>query len=129
MRTSQIWQREFSIALNTVTMTALATQRYMHKYGTTEEQYANVVVRARRNALNNPSAHLKGAIDIEAVLKSPRISWPYKLFDICPRSAGAAMAEVLQIAAAHNVPVSGLADYGEPERYPRLARRRSRLSA
>ena len=85
---------EQDFALNTVTMTALATQRYMHKYGTTEEQYANVVVRARRNALANPSAHLKGAIDIEAVMASPRISWPYKLFDICPRSAGAAAVVV-----------------------------------
>lgn len=81
---------EQDFALNTVTMTALATQRYMHKYGTTEEQYANVVVRARRNAMNNPSAHLKGLIDIDAVMASKRISWPYKLFDICPRSAGAA---------------------------------------
>ncbi|MBP6019011.1 MAG: thiolase family protein [Burkholderiaceae bacterium] len=81
---------EQDFALNTVTMTALATQRYMHKYGTTEEQYANVVVRARRNAMNNPSAHLKGLIDIDAVMDSPRIAWPYKRFDICPRSAGAA---------------------------------------
>jgi hypothetical protein len=39
-----------------------------------------------------------------------------------PRSAGEAMAEVLRIAAEHNVPISGLAAYGEPERHPRLAR-------
>jgi acetyl-CoA C-acetyltransferase len=97
-----IWDAfyEQDFALNTVTMTALATQRYMHKYGTTEAQYANVVVRARRNALNNPSAHLKGAIDIDAVLNSPRISWPYKLFDICPRSAGAAAVVVTTEALA-----------------------------
>jgi acetyl-CoA C-acetyltransferase len=81
---------EHDFALNTVTMTALATQRYMHKYGTTEEQYARVVVRSRKNALNNPYAHLKGEITVEDVMNSPRISWPYKLFDICPRSAGAA---------------------------------------
>ncbi|PZA20613.1 SIS domain-containing protein, partial [Modestobacter versicolor] len=37
-----------------------------------------------------------------------------------PRSAGAAMAEVLRAAAEHNVPVSGLAAHGEPERHPRL---------
>jgi acetyl-CoA C-acetyltransferase len=87
-----IWDSfyEQDFALNTVTMTAVATQRYMNKYGTTEEQYANVVVRARRNAMNNPNAHLKGEIDIAAVMASPRISWPYKRFDICPRSAGAA---------------------------------------
>ena len=97
-----IWDAfyEQDFALNTVTMTALATQRYMHKYGTTEEQYANVVVRARRNALNNPSAHLKGAIDVAAVMASPRISWPYKLFDICPRSAGAAAVVITTEALA-----------------------------
>ena len=41
---------EQDFALNTVTMTALATQRYMYKYGTTEEQFARVVVRSRKNA-------------------------------------------------------------------------------
>jgi hypothetical protein len=39
-----------------------------------------------------------------------------------PRSAGEAMAEVLRIAADHNVPISALADRGEPEQHPRLAR-------
>jgi acetyl-CoA C-acetyltransferase len=81
---------EHDFALNTVTMTALSTQRYMHQHGTTEEQYARVVVRSRKNALKNPHAHLKGNITIDDVMKSPRISWPYKLFDICPRSTGAA---------------------------------------
>lgn len=87
-----IWDRfyEHDFALNTVTMTALAAQRYMHKYGTTEEQFARVVVRARLHALNNPDAHLKGAIAVADVLTSPRVAWPYKLYDICPRSAGAA---------------------------------------
>ena len=39
-----------------------------------------------------------------------------------PRSAAEAMNELLRTAAAHNVPVSGLAEHGEPERYPRLPR-------
>jgi hypothetical protein len=38
-----------------------------------------------------------------------------------PRSAGDAMAEVLRIATEHNVPISALAAYGEPEQQPRLA--------
>jgi hypothetical protein len=37
-----------------------------------------------------------------------------------PRSAAEALQEVLDTATAHNVPVSGLADQGEPERHPRL---------
>src|ERR1700691_1514252 len=83
---------EQDFALNTVTMTALATQRYMYRYGTTEEQFARVVVRSRKNAIQNPNAHLKGNITVDDVMKSPRMSWPYKLFDICPRSSGAAAA-------------------------------------
>ncbi|NYJ04604.1 SIS domain-containing protein [Petropleomorpha daqingensis] len=39
-----------------------------------------------------------------------------------PRSAAEAMSEVLRTATAHNVPVSALAEHGEPERYPRLPR-------
>jgi len=87
-----IWDRfyEQDFALNTVTMTALAAQRYMHRYGTTEEQFARVVVRARRNALGNPYAHLKGEITVADVMNSPRIAWPFKRNDICPRSSGAA---------------------------------------
>jgi hypothetical protein len=39
-----------------------------------------------------------------------------------PRSADEAMAEVLRVAAAHNVPVSALAEHGDPDRYARLPR-------
>lgn len=87
-----IWDRfyEHDFALNTVTMTALAAQRYMQRYGITEEQFAKVVVRARRNAAKNPHAHLKGRITVADVMNSPRVATPYKRFDICPRSSGAA---------------------------------------
>jgi hypothetical protein len=37
-----------------------------------------------------------------------------------PRSAAEAMQEVLRAATAHNVPVSRLAEHGEPDRHPRL---------
>ncbi|MGY1848433.1 MULTISPECIES: SIS domain-containing protein [unclassified Blastococcus] len=39
-----------------------------------------------------------------------------------PRSAAEAMQQVLSTAAAHSVPVSGLAEHGEPERFARLPR-------
>jgi hypothetical protein len=39
-----------------------------------------------------------------------------------PRSAAEAMNETLRTAAAHNVPVSSLAEHGEPERFARLPR-------
>lgn len=87
-----IWDKfyEQGFGLNTVTMTALAAQRYMQKYGASEEQFARVVVRARRNAKGNPYAHLKGDVSVDEVLNSGRVVYPFKRFDICPRSSGAA---------------------------------------
>lgn len=87
-----IWDRfyEHDFALNTVTMSAMMAQRYQQRHGMTEEQAALNVVRARRNAMSNPNAHLKGEITVEDVMASRMVSTPFKLFDICPRSAGAA---------------------------------------
>ena len=39
-----------------------------------------------------------------------------------PRSAAAAVDELLRTAAQHNIPVSGLAEHGDPARYARLPR-------
>ena len=39
-----------------------------------------------------------------------------------PRSAAAAIDEVLRVAAAHNIPVSMLAEHGDPQRFARLPR-------
>ena len=51
---------------------------YMSKYGATEE-----------DALYNPYAHLRHSITVEEVMKSPYISYPIKLLDMCPRTDGA----------------------------------------
>jgi hypothetical protein len=39
-----------------------------------------------------------------------------------PRSAAEGMDQVLQTAAAHSIPVSGLAEHGDPQRFARLPR-------
>jgi acetyl-CoA C-acetyltransferase len=97
-----IWDRfyEHDFALNTVTMAAMAGQRYMHRYGVTPEQCARVVVRSRRHAMGNPYAHLKGHITLDDVLNSPIISWPLRRFDICPRSSGAAALVISDLSSA-----------------------------
>jgi acetyl-CoA C-acetyltransferase len=61
----------------------------MHLYGTTEEDAARVAVRDRRHALNNPYAHLRLEITLEDVMRSPMISYPIKLLDMCPRTDAA----------------------------------------
>ena len=81
---------EKDMALQTITAVGMMATRYMHRYGATEEDFARVVVRQRRNALRNPYAHLKGHITVEDVMASPMVAYPMKLYDICPRSSGSA---------------------------------------
>ena len=82
------YERDMPLSTNT-TVGLLAT-RYLHRYGFTQEDMARVVVRARGNAMKNPHAHLKGHVTIDEVMASRMISYPLKLFDICPRSSGSA---------------------------------------
>lgn len=65
---------------------------HMTKYGTTEEQLANVAVKNHDNALYNPNAHLHKKITVDDVMKSPVVASPLKLYDACPFSDGAAAA-------------------------------------
>jgi acetyl-CoA C-acetyltransferase len=81
---------ERDMPLSTNTTVALWATSFLQRYGFTQEDLALVVVRARRNALRNPNAHLKGAITVADVMASRMISYPLKLFDICPRSSGSA---------------------------------------
>jgi acetyl-CoA C-acetyltransferase len=69
---------------------AAMIRAHMDKYGTTEEQFAHVAVRNRRNALHNPYAQKGMDITIEKVMSSRMIAEPYKLFDCSLLSDGAA---------------------------------------
>jgi len=67
-------------------------RRRMHDYGTAEEQFAMVTVKARRNSVGNPYARFRKEITLAEVLASPYVSNPLRLFEICPVSNGAAAA-------------------------------------
>ena len=83
-----IWDRfSYSGAIPSLAVEASA---YMEKYGIKEEDAAQVTVRDRGNAVNNPYAHLRQAVTLEDVMNSPMLTEPIKLLDICPRSDGAA---------------------------------------
>jgi acetyl-CoA C-acetyltransferase len=91
---------ERDMPLSTNTSVGLWATTYLQRYGFTQEDLARVVVRARRNALKNPHAHLKGEITIADVMASRMISYPLKLFDICPRSSGSAAMVLGNMAMA-----------------------------
>jgi len=71
---------------------ATLARRRMHDYGTTEEQFAQVTVKARKCSVGNPFARFQKEVTLEEVLASPYVSNPLRLFEICPVSNGAAAA-------------------------------------
>lgn len=69
---------------------ALAAQRHMAEYGTTEEQLALVGVKNHTHAARNPNAHFRRGATLEQVLCSRMISTPLRLFMCSPITDGAA---------------------------------------
>ena len=68
----------------------LYMDRYMHEYGATREQIAQVAVKNRENGRANPRARFREPISIESVLDSRQIADPLRLYDCCPAADGAA---------------------------------------
>lgn len=87
---NKIWdpQYERPLPLGTISMLAMSAVRYMHKYGMTEEDMAEVTVKNRHHAALNPNAHLRKEVTVDDVLASRYLCWPIKLFDACPQSSG-----------------------------------------
>ncbi|MFO1467728.1 MAG: hypothetical protein U1F35_15015 [Steroidobacteraceae bacterium] len=71
---------------------AALARRRMHDHATTEEQFAQVTVKARKCSVGNPFARFQKEVTLAEVLASPYVSNPLRLFEICPVSNGAAAA-------------------------------------
>jgi acetyl-CoA C-acetyltransferase len=69
---------------------ALAAQRHMARYGTTEEQLALVGVKNHGHARQNPNAHFQKGATLEQVMCSRMIATPLRLFMCSPITDGAA---------------------------------------
>jgi acetyl-CoA C-acetyltransferase len=69
---------------------ALAAQRHMTQYGTTEEHLAMVGVKNHNHAAKNPNAHFNKGATLDQVLCSRVISSPLRLFMCSPITDGAA---------------------------------------
>jgi acetyl-CoA acetyltransferase len=69
-------------------------RRRMYEHGTTEEQFSQVAVKARKNSAHNPYARFQKEISVAQVMQSPYVSNPLRLFQICPVSNGAAAAVI-----------------------------------
>lgn len=77
-----------------------AGREYQQKYGTKNETFAKVSVKARIHAARNPYALFRELLSVEEVLASPHIYGPLTRFQCCPPTCGAAAAVVVSSAFA-----------------------------
>ncbi len=109
---------------------ALRAQRLMREHGVTDAHLAAVVVKNRRNGVDNPDAMFRTEVTAEQVLSSRMVSPPLRLWMLCSPNEGAAAVVLerggagaaVELAAAtlrshlpgsvlnEGTPLSGLAD-------------------
>jgi sterol carrier protein 2 len=71
-----------------------AGQAYADEYGMDPSLFAQISVKARRHAANNPYAVFRDPVTVEQVLGSPVIYGPLTRLQCCPPTCGAAAAVV-----------------------------------
>jgi acetyl-CoA C-acetyltransferase len=69
---------------------AMIARRYMHQYGATREQIAQVAVKNHKHGSLNPKAQFQKEITLDTVLRAPMVAEPLGMFDCAPNSDGAA---------------------------------------
>lgn len=70
------------------------------RFGTSDEAFALVSVKARRHAANNPLALFREPITLEEVMRSKHLYGPITRFQACPPTCGAAAAVLVSPALA-----------------------------
>lgn len=121
------WREEAGLSA-TPAYFALRAQRLMREHGVTDEHLAAVVVKNRRNGVDNPDAMFRSEVTAEQVLSSRMVSPPLRLWMLCSPNEGAAAVVLergtdgVELAAAvlrshlpgsvlnEGTPLSGLTD-------------------
>src|SRR5262245_39311197 len=95
--------RQVCIGVPGPTFWAFMCRRRMADHGTTEEQLAKIAVKARQIAVHNPNARFRKATTVEEVMGSALVSYPLRLFEICPVSDGAAAVVICSAEKARKL--------------------------
>lgn len=69
---------------------AMRAKRYMHEYGLTDRQLAQVSVKAHDHGALNPNAQIRKRVTLDEVMNSRPVADPFTLWHCCPTGDGAA---------------------------------------
>ena len=79
---------------------AMRAVRYMHDFGLTESQLAQVSVKAHDHGALNPNAQIRKRVTLEEVMNARLVAEPFTLWHCCPTGDGAAALIIGSAAAA-----------------------------
>ena len=103
---AQVGHPEYELPLGAIIPAyyGLVASRYMHEFGNTEQDFAELAVLMRRHAMAHPGAQFREPVTVDAVMASKPIASPLKLLDCCPVSDGGA-AFIVSRTRLNNFPV------------------------
>lgn len=90
--TTMLRLQEFKPAPPAAQMFGGAGAEYQKRYGTADEIFARISVKARQHANNNPYALFSDLVTLEEVMASPHQYGPLTRLQCCPPTCGAAAA-------------------------------------
>jgi acetyl-CoA acetyltransferase len=115
-RTSRPWSQEKELviddkALHTpwglirpVDVIGMWAHRHMREFGTKREHFGNVAIAARKHALKNPDAMMRGRpLDMPTYLAGRVIGYPLTLYDCCLETDGALACIVTSVERAKDL--------------------------
>lgn len=79
---------------------AMRAKRYMHEYGLTARQLAEVSVKAHDHGALNPNAQIRKRVTVEEVMSSRPVADPFTLWHCCPTGDGAAALVIASVDIA-----------------------------
>jgi acetyl-CoA acetyltransferase len=92
---------------------SLMARRHMHEFGTKAEQLGAIAVAMRKHAQLNSNAVMHGKpLTLDDYLASPMITDPYRLFDCCLETDGAAAVVVTSAERARDLAAKGVSIMG-----------------
>jgi len=78
------------LGIDAIGMAALQARAWLERSGRSERDLAEVAVRSRRDAKQNPFAQLRGDFEVEKLLAEPTLASPLRRHDCAPITDGAA---------------------------------------
>ncbi|MBW2230685.1 MAG: transporter [Deltaproteobacteria bacterium] len=83
---------------------SVMARRHMYEFGTTPEQLGTIAVTMRKHAQLNPKAVMHGrSMTLDDYLASPMLADPYRFFDCCLETDGAAAVVVTSAERARDL--------------------------